>query len=52
MILLMEQEDSLELERSSSLALHILETEHHVDFDKPEILPKYWPIYRNRMNAE
>ncbi len=39
-------EERTKLERSSSIALHVLETEHHVDFDKPEILPKYWPIYR------
>ncbi len=52
MILLMEQEDSTKLERSSAIALHVLETEHHVDFDNPEILSKYWPICRDRMNAE
>ncbi len=28
-------------ERSSAIALHFLETEHHVDFDNPEILSKY-----------
>ncbi len=39
-------------ERSSAIALHVLETEHHVDFDNPEILSKYWPIYRDRINAE
>ncbi len=39
-------------ERSSAIALLVLETEHHVDFDNPEILSKYWPIYTERMNAE
>ncbi len=33
-------------------AFHVLETEHHVDFENPEILSKYWPIYRDRINAE
>ncbi len=40
------------LERSSAIALHVLETEHHVDINNPEILSKHWPIYRDRMNAE
>ncbi len=48
----MEQDDSTKLERSSAIALHVLETEHHVDFDNSEILSKYWPIYRDRINAE
>ncbi len=38
--------------RSSVIALHILETEHHVGFDNPEILSKYWPIYRDRITSE
>ncbi len=42
-------EERTKLERSSAIAL---ETEHHVDFDNPEILSKHWPIYRDRMNAE
>ncbi len=37
---------------SSAIALNVLETEHHVDFENPEILLKYWPIYRDRINAE
>ncbi len=45
-------EESTKLERSSAIALHVLETEHHVDFDNPEILSKYWPFYRDRINAE
>ncbi len=45
-------EERTKLERSSAIALHILETEHHVDFNNPEILSKHWPIYRDRMNAE
>ncbi len=40
------------LERSSAIALHVLETEQNVDFDNPEILSKYWPIYRDRINTE
>ncbi len=34
------------------MGLHVLETEHHVDFHNPEILSKHWPIYRDPMNAE
>ncbi len=45
-------EEQTKFERSSAIALHFLETEHHVDLDNPEILPKYWPIYRDRINAE
>ncbi len=45
-------EERTKLERSSAIALHVLETERHVDFDNPEILSKYWPIYTERMNAE
>ncbi len=45
-------EKRTKLERSSVIALHVLETEHHVDFNNPEILSKNWPIYRDRMNAE
>ncbi len=45
-------EERTKLERSSAIALHVLETEHHVEFDNPEILSKYWPIYRVRINAE
>ncbi len=40
------------LERSSAMALHVLEIEHHVEFEHTEILSKYWPIYRDRINAE
>ncbi len=40
------------IERSSAIALHVLETEHHLDFDNPEILSKYWPIYGHRIYAE
>ncbi len=45
-------EERTKLERSSTIALHALETEHHADADNPEILSKYWPIYRDRINAE
>ncbi len=45
-------EERTKIERSSDIALHVLEKEHHVDFDNPEILSKYWPIYRDRINAE
>ncbi len=40
------------LKRGSAIALHVLETERYVDLDNPEILSKYWPIYRDRINAE
>ncbi len=40
------------LDRSSAKGLHALETEHHVDFDNPEILSKYGPIYRDHTSAE
>ncbi len=33
-------EERTKLERSSAIALHVLETEHNVDFDSPEILSK------------
>ncbi len=45
-------EEQTKLERSSAIARHVLETEYHVDFDHPEILLKYWPIYMNCKNAE
>ncbi len=45
-------EERTKLERSTDIALRVLETEHHVDFDNPEILSEYWPIYRDRRNAE
>ncbi len=45
-------EERTKLESNSAIALHVLETEHHVDFENPEILSKYWPIYRDRINAE
>ncbi len=45
-------EERLKLERSSAIAPHVLVSEHHVDFDNPEILSKYWPIYRDRINAK
>ncbi len=45
-------EEQTKLERSSAIALRILETEHHVDFDNPEVLSKYWSIYRDRISAE
>ncbi len=45
-------EERTKLERSSAVALHVLETEHHVDFDNPKILSKYWPIYGDRINSE
>ncbi len=44
--------EQTKLERSSAIALHVLETEQNVDFDNPEVLSKYWPIYRDRINAE
>ncbi len=37
---------------SLAIALHILETGHHVDFDNPGVLTKNWQICRDRMNAE
>ncbi len=40
------------LERISAIVLHVQETEYHVDFGNPEILPKYWPICRDRINGE
>ncbi len=46
------QEALEKLERRSIICLHVLETEHNVDFDSPEILYKYWPINRDRMSAE
>ncbi len=39
-------------EHNSNAAIHVVETEHHVDFDIPEMLPKYWIIYRDLINAE
>ncbi len=45
-------EERTKLERTSAIALHVLEIEHHVDFNNPENLSKYWPIYRDRINAE
>ncbi len=45
-------EEQTKLERSSAIALRILETEHDVGFNNPEILSKHWPIYRGRINAE
>ncbi len=45
-------EERTKLERSSAIALHVLETERYVDFENSEILSKYWPIYRDRINAE
>ncbi len=45
-------EERTKLERSSAIALHVLEAEHHEDFDNPEILSKYWLIYRDRINAK
>ncbi len=45
-------EEQTKLERSSAIALHVLETEYHVDFDHPEILLKYWAIYMNCKNAK
>ncbi len=45
-------EEQTKLERSSAIALHALETEYHVDFDNPEILSEYSPIYVNCINTE
>ncbi len=45
-------EEQAKLDCSSAIALHVLETELHVDFDNPEILSKYWPLYYYRINAE
>ncbi len=39
------------LDRSSAIGTHVLETERHVDFDNAEILSKYGPIYRDRINS-
>ncbi len=44
-------EERIKLERSSAIALYVLETELHVVFDNPEVLSKYWPIYRDRISA-
>ncbi len=44
-------EERTKHELISVIALHVLETEHHVDFDNSEILSKYWPIYRDRINV-
>ncbi len=40
------------LKCSSAIALHVQETEHHVDFNNPEMLCMHLPIYRDRMNAD
>ncbi len=40
------------LEHSSAIAIHIPEAGQHVYFVNLEILSKYWPIYRDRINAE
>ncbi len=45
-------EERTKLERSSAIAPHVLETEHHVDFNNPEILSKYWANCRDRLSAE
>ncbi len=47
-----EKQRGTKFKRSSAIALHVLETEHQVDFDNPEILSKYWLIYKDRINAE
>ncbi len=45
-------EERPKLERSSAIALHVLETEHLADFNNPEILSKYWSLYSDRINAD
>ncbi len=45
-------EEQTKLERSSAIALHAVGIQHHVGFDNSEIISKYWPIYRDRINAE
>ncbi len=45
-------EERKKLERRSAIALHVLETEHLVDFNNPEILSKYWSLYSDRINAD
>ncbi len=45
-------EERTKVERGAALAIHVLETERHLDFDNPEILPKYWPMYRSLINAQ
>ncbi len=45
-------EERTTLKRSSAVALHVLETEHDVDFENPEIMSKYWPIYKHHINAD
>ncbi len=47
-----KNEELKKLKHSSDIALHVLETEHHGDFDNPEILYKCLPMYRDRINAE
>ncbi len=45
-------DERTKLERSFAIALHVLETEHHVDIDNPENLSRYWPIYREHISAD
>ncbi len=45
-------EERTKLERSSAITLHVLETERYVDFHNPEVSFKYWPICRDRIDAE
>ncbi len=45
-------EERMKPDRSSAIALHVVETTRHADFDKPAILSKNWPIYRGRINVE
>ncbi len=49
---LKKDEERTKLERSSAIALHVLETEHHVECNNPEVLFKHWSIYSDRINAE
>ncbi len=42
-----KNDEPTKLERSSVIA----QLYHNVDFDNPEILSKYWPIYKGRINA-
>ncbi len=45
-------EERKKLNHSSDIPLNVLETDHHGDFDNPDILYKCWPMYRDRIAAE
>ncbi len=45
-------EEQIKLESSSAITQHVPEIDHHMDFDNPEILSGYSPIYVDCINAE